>query len=216
MAKCARCKKRKAKRFCLALGESICSLCCGILREKEIHCPSNCTFLIKHKPYQEKRIIGKKQKISSAETLSENDVTKDERLVWLAFYIEMPIKAFAEKNASFMDKDALLALEYAKEKIEKGKGILIVPDEKTGPRNELGEAIYQSVEKCRYEKKIVLPGEKESYSSEEKIKCLERISFSVKYWAKGNYEDRNYTDRLLERFSRLQRSSPTKKFILAS
>jgi len=191
----------------MALGESICSLCCGVLREKEIHCPSNCTFLIKHKPYQ---------KSSSAETLSENGVTKDERLVWLAFHIEMPIKAFAEKKASFMDKDALLALEYAREKIEKGKRILIVPDEKTGPWNELGEAIYQSVEKCRYEKKIVLPGDKESYSSGEKIKCLERISFSVKYWAKDNFEGRNYTERLLERFSRLQQSSRQKKLILTS
>ena len=36
----------------MALGEPICSLCCGVLREKEIHCPSNCTFLVKHKPYQ--------------------------------------------------------------------------------------------------------------------------------------------------------------------
>ena len=200
----------------MALGESICSLCCGILREKEIHCPSNCTFLVKHKPYQERRIIGKKQKISSAETLSENDITKDERLVWLAFHIEMPIKAFAEKKASFMDKDALLALEYARKKIEKGKRILIVPDEKTGPRNELGEAIYQSVEKCRYEKKIVLPGEKESYSREEKIKCLERIILLVKYWAKDEFEGRNYTERLLERFSRLQQSYAQKKVFLTS
>lgn len=198
----------------MALGEPICSLCCGVLREKEIHCPSNCTFLVKHKPYQERRILEKKQKISSAETFAENDITKDERLVWLTFHIEIPIKAFAEKKASFMDKDALLALEYVKEKIKKGKRILIVPDEKTGPRNELGEAIYQSVEKCRYEKKIVLPGEKESYSTEEKIKCLERTSLTVKYWAKENFEGRNYTERLLERFSRLQQSSSPKKLIL--
>lgn len=200
----------------MALGESICSLCCGTLREKEIHCPSNCTFLIRHKPYQEKRIIEKKHKIPSARTLSENDMIKDERLAWLAFHIEMPIKAFAEKKASFMDKEALFALEYAREKIEKGKRVLFVPDERAGPKNELGEAIYQSVEKCRYEKKIVLPGDKESYAREEKIKCLERIILSVKYWAKDEFEGRNYTERLLERFSRLQQSNFQKKVILTS
>ena len=200
----------------MTLGESICSLCCGILREKEIHCPSNCNFLIRHKPYQEKRIIEKKHKIPSAKTWSENDMIKDERLAWLTFYIEMPIQVFAEKKASFVDREALLALEYAREKIEKEKKVLFVPDEKAGPKNELGEAIYQSVEKCRYEKKIVLPGEKESYSREEKIKCLERIILLVKYWAKDEFEGRNYTERLLERFSRLQQSYAQKKVFLTS
>lgn len=214
MAKCAKCEKRKAKRFCIALGESICSLCCGILREKEIYCPSHCTFLQRHKPYQEKRIIERKQKFSPSKALSEDDIMKDERMTWLAFHIEAPIKVFAERKGSFVDKDVLLALEYAKEKVERGKGILFVPEEKTGPRNELSEAICENVEKCRYEKKVILPGETQTYSREEKVTCLERIILSVKYWAKDDIEGRNYTERLLERFSRLQESARQKKVIL--
>ncbi|MFQ6109408.1 MAG: hypothetical protein ACE5L7_07635, partial [Candidatus Aminicenantales bacterium] len=96
-------------------------------------------------------------------------------MAWLAFHIEAPIKAVAEKEANFADKDALLSLEYAKEKVKKGRGVLLVPDEKIGPKNELGEAICESIEKCRYEKKIILPGETNTYSTDEKIKCLERI-----------------------------------------
>lgn len=209
MAKCAKCKKRKAKRFCIALGESICSLCCGILREKEIYCPSHCTFLQRHKPYQEKRIIERKQKSPPSKALSE-----DERMAWLAFHIEAPIKVFAEREDSFVDKDVLLALEYAKEKVERGKRILFVPEEKTRPRNELGEAICENVEKCRYEKKVILPDEMQTYSREEKVTCLERIILSVKYWAKDDIKGRNYTERLLERFSRLQESTRQKKVIL--
>jgi hypothetical protein len=216
MAICVKCKKRKAKRFCIALGESICSLCCGSLREKEIHCPANCAFLIKHKPYQEKRIIERPRNIPSAKTFSEDEMVKDERLAWLAFHIELPIKALAERKMPFTDKKALLALEYAKEKIEKGKGILFVPDEKAGPKNELGEVIYQSVKKCRYEKKIIMPGERESYSRREQIECLERIILSVKYWAKDDFEGRNYTERLLQRFSRLEQSYRQKKVVLTS
>ncbi len=213
MAKCAKCKKRKAKRFCTAIGESICSLCCGILREKEIHCPSQCTFLQRHKPYQERKIIERKQKFSSSKDLYEEDIMKDERMTWLAFHIESPIKVFAESKESFTDKDALLALEYAKEKVERKKGILIVPEKKIGPRNELGEAIFENIENCLYEKKIILPSDTQSYTREEKIRCLERIIMSVKYWAKDNLESRNYTERLLERFSRIQEFSRQKKLI---
>ncbi|MFQ6109623.1 MAG: hypothetical protein ACE5L7_08740, partial [Candidatus Aminicenantales bacterium] len=64
--------------------------------------------------------------------------------------------------------------------------------------------------------KIILPGETNTYSTDEKIKCLERIMLSIKYWARDNLEGRDYTERLLERFSRLQESSPRNKVILPS
>jgi len=153
MTKCSKCNKRKAKRYCIALGNHLCSLCCGLLREKEIHCPPNCTFLEKHRPYQEKRIIEKRQPFPSRSISPEEDILNDERMVWLAFHIEMPLKEYSEKRESFTDKNAILALEYAKEKIEKDKGLFYVPNEKSGPKNEVGEAIYQNMEKCRYEKK---------------------------------------------------------------
>lgn len=210
MAKCEKCKKRKAKRYCIALGASLCPLCCGLLREKEIHCPPTCTFLIQHKPYQEKRVIEKKQTSLSAKELSDEDILKDERMAWLAVHIEIPIKAFAEKNESFKDRDALLALEYTKEKLEKEKGILIMPDEKPALKNEVGEVIYKSIEECRYDKKIIIPGEIDTYKKEEKIKCLERIILSVKYLAKGDFERRNYIQRLLERFAHLKEISRQK------
>lgn len=168
---------------------------------------------MRHKPYQEKRIIERRQRFPSD---SEKDILKDERMAWLAFHIEAPIKAVAEKEANFADKDALLSLEYAKEKVKKGGGVLFIPNEKIGPKNELGEAICESIEKCRYEKKIILPGEINTYSTDEKIKCLERIMLSIKYWARDNLEGREYTERLLERFSRLQESSPRNKVILPS
>lgn len=213
MAKCEKCKKRKAKRYCVALAGSLCPLCCGLLREKEIHCPSDCTFLMQHKPYQEKRILEKKQTSLSAKDLSGEDLLKDERMAWLALHIEIPLKELAGKKESFKDKDALLALEYAKEKIDREKGILIIPDEKAGPKNEAGEAIYQNIEECRYEKKIILPGDKNTYNREEKIKCLERIILSVKFWAKGNFEESNYIQQLLERLAHLKELSTHKKII---
>ena len=211
MAKCSKCHERKGKRYCAALGDYLCSLCCGLLREKELHCPQDCTFLKKHRPYQEKRIIDKKQLSFSRKTFPEDDILKDERMAWLAFFIEVPLKEHSDKNESFTDKEALLSLEYAREKIEKDKGLLYIPEEVSKPKNEIGEAIYQNIEKCRYEKKIILPGELGTYNKEEKIKCLERIILSVKFWAKEDFERRNYIKQLIQRFSRIEELSHQKK-----
>lgn len=216
MAKCLECKKRKGKRYCIALGGYLCSLCCGLLREKKIHCLSNCTFLAKHKPYQEKKIIEKKHTSFSRGISPDEDILNDEKMAWLAFHIEVPLKEYGEKKKSYTDKDALLSLKYVKEKFEKGEGLLYIPNEKIRPRNEIGEAIYQNIEKCRYEKKIILPGETDTYKKEEKIQCLERIILSVKFCAKDNFEGRNYIQQLITRFEKVKELSRQKKVVTFS
>jgi len=213
MAKCAKCKQRKAKRYCPALGEDLCSLCCGIIREKEIHCPSNCTYLVAHKPYQEKRILEKKETSLPKNRTAEEDILKDERMAWLAFHAEAPLKLYGERKESFTDKEAIMALEYVKEKIVKGEKLIHVPGEDIKPKNEVGEAVYQSIEKCHYEKSIILPTEIQSYTQDEKLKCLERIILSAKYLAKGNFEGRNYIQELISRFDKIKELSLKKKMI---
>ena len=214
MAKCIKCHERKGKRFCIALGGSVCSLCCGLLREKEIHCPSHCTFLVQHKPYQEKKIIGKKK--PTAKDLVEDDILRDERMAWLAFQAEIPIKSFSDRKGTITDRDVLLALEYTKQKLEKETGTIILPDERLSPLNELGEIVYRRIEDCRYEKKVILPGEHATYSKEEKIKCLDRLILAVRHWSQGDLDGRIYLDKLEERFSHLQKISNQKKIITRS
>jgi hypothetical protein len=43
---CPICNKRRAERFCPAMGEKICAVDCGTGREVTIDCPSSCTYLI--------------------------------------------------------------------------------------------------------------------------------------------------------------------------
>lgn len=213
MAKCVKCKEKKGKRHCPALGTYLCSLCCGQLREKEIRCPQNCSYLITHKPYQESRIIEKTQASFKKPAPLEEDILKDERIAWLAFHIEAPLKAYGERKVTFSDRDALLALEFAREKIEKNKSFVFMPEGMSGPKNEVGEIIYQSIENCRYEKKIILPGDVLGYKKEEKIKCLERVMLSVSAMSRANLEGRNYIEQLIQRFSKLKEFSSEKKFI---
>jgi hypothetical protein len=42
---CPRCRRQKAKRACPALGQDICTVCCGTKRIVEIACPPTCGYL---------------------------------------------------------------------------------------------------------------------------------------------------------------------------
>ena len=72
MAKCASCGERKGSRPCPELNASICSLCCGTKREKEILCDGACEYLKKGKNYQLGREI--EQKITSDLQAETSDV----------------------------------------------------------------------------------------------------------------------------------------------
>jgi hypothetical protein len=42
---CPLCGERKARRTCPAVGQQICTVCCGTKRLKQIKCPSDCVYL---------------------------------------------------------------------------------------------------------------------------------------------------------------------------
>ncbi len=43
--RCPLCHVRPARRGCPALGQNICSVCCGTKRQAEIRCPDSCVYL---------------------------------------------------------------------------------------------------------------------------------------------------------------------------
>lgn len=196
---CLKCRKRKGKRLCPALGGALCNLCCGLLREKEIHCPHSCRFLSQHRPYQEKRILEKKANRRPAFRGSAGDILRDPRMAWLAFHIEAALAAFAEARPSWTDKEAVLAIEYAKDKVEQGRSLLVVPGEDRRPKNDAGEAVFQNIENCRYERKVVISPVPEFYKKEEKLACLDRVAQSV-HSAPGGIEGRAFIQGLIDRF----------------
>ena len=52
MANCPLCSNRAAKRYCPAIAEQICPVCCGTKREIEIDCPSSCSYLKASRSYE--------------------------------------------------------------------------------------------------------------------------------------------------------------------
>ncbi len=213
MPLCPKCGIRVAKRSCPALGSRLCNLCCGRLRDKELHCPPACPHLARHKPYQEKRILERVPSRSPRMSPAADDVLKDERLAGFIFQLEAPLAQLAERVPGLTDGQVLLALAYARDKIDKGKGILVIPGERRKPANELGEAVLAASEKARWEAPVLLTSGLESYSREEKLRCLDRIILSVRHSAKSDPDGRAYLADLVGRFTRLRDLSQKSRII---
>lgn len=178
-----------------------------------MHCPPVCPYLSKHKSYQEKRIIEKKPSSPKTPASNRDDPLQDERMAWLAFHTEMPVLEYAESRTSLNDKEVLLALEYVREKIGKGGSLIFLPDNTIKPHNELAEAMYRAMERCRFEGRVILTGEPTAYSTKEKLMVLDRITMTVKHIARNNLEGQAYIQAVRERFSKVKHMSEQKKVL---
>ncbi len=54
---CPLCSHRQGKRYCPAVAEQICTVCCGTKREIEIDCPSSCSYLKASRTYESEKPI---------------------------------------------------------------------------------------------------------------------------------------------------------------
>lgn len=210
MAVCSRCRQRKAKRDCPALGSALCSLCCGRARNRDFSCPESCRFLAESKPYQERRAVSKSESASPSRR-PQDDILRDERLAWLASHVEFPLKVYGQRKPELTDGEVVLALDYARDRLEKAGRVLILPGEALKPRNEMGEAVLKNMADCRYEGAIILPGADQAYSRGDQLMVLDRILASARELTRSNPSGRNYIDRLIGHFERIEELSSRKK-----
>jgi len=202
MAKCSRCDARKARRRCPALGSDICALCCGRIRGKDIHCPAGCEYLARHAPYREKKVLERRETPASGSAPRKREPALDDRMKWMLFSVEATLKEIADRNAAFNDKNALLACEYAKDKLAKGERRLILPGETLRPGNAAGEAVYLTVSRCRFERTALIAGMAEPYSLEDRTAAIDFLIRTIKALARDRWEGRTFLDRLSEMFDR--------------
>jgi hypothetical protein len=58
---CPLCHQRKARRACPALGQQICSVCCGTKRLTEINCPATCVYLATAREHPAAAVVRRQQ-----------------------------------------------------------------------------------------------------------------------------------------------------------
>jgi len=106
---CPICQKRKAKRFCPAKAETICSVCCGTEREVTIDCPSDCPHLMASREHDyERHDINLNElpfpdfKITASFLAAHED---------LLLHLTYAICLFARDNSTLVDSDVIATLK---------------------------------------------------------------------------------------------------------
>jgi hypothetical protein len=209
MAKCAHCRQRKAKRRCPALRDGLCPECCGRYRERTIPCPPACRFLTEHRPYQEEKV----RRQRSERTAPPEPAFADERLAWLGLNIEAPLHEIGNNRPEWTDGDAILALSYAREKLDRGSSLLILPGDDRRPANPAGEGVLESLDACRFEKSVLLASGREGYSVQDKLAALDVVLHAARTIARGNLKGRAYLEHVRQTFARLRDAARPAKLV---
>lgn len=107
---CAVCQKRPAKRFCAALGEKICPICCGKEREVTIDCPWDCPYLISARRHERDH-----RKPLSEQQLPYRDIEFSPDFVYehwpMVATLANTILGFQLQNKSLSDSSTYAAIE---------------------------------------------------------------------------------------------------------
>jgi hypothetical protein len=107
---CPICQKRPPKRFCPALGERICPICCGKEREVTIDCPFDCSYLLAARRYE-----AEDRKPLPASEYPYRDVEFPPEFVYerwpIVERLAQTILGHQTQNKDLNDHDVYLALE---------------------------------------------------------------------------------------------------------
>ncbi len=140
---CPVCKKRKGARFCPALGQTICAICCGTEREVTIDCPATCGYLISAHRYE----VQHGKPINAAD-IPFRDVSYPPDLIHefrpVVSGLAYAVVQGAAENSSATDADALAALQAIAETYRTlGSGLFYEKPPAGGPP----QTIYASLAK---------------------------------------------------------------------
>jgi hypothetical protein len=106
---CPICKKRRPERFCPALGEKICAICCGTEREATLDCPSDCPYLLAaHRYEQEHRKPLPESELPFSDVQFSPDLIYERQPLFSG--LAYAIAKFASEHRELADPDVLLAL----------------------------------------------------------------------------------------------------------
>jgi len=138
---CPICKKRKGERFCPALGQKICAICCGTEREVTIDCPADCAYLISAHRYEVKHA----KPINPAE-IPFRDVSYPPDLIHefrpVVSGIAYAVLKGAAESPSATDADALTGLQAIAETYRTlGSGLYYEKPPAGGPPQSIYTAI---------------------------------------------------------------------------
>ena len=145
---CPICEKRKAKRYCLAKAESICTVCCGTEREVTIACPSACPYLVESRRHGIERREIDWSTVPFADTkIASSFVAAHERLIMALGYA---VCLRARDSVLLTDPDVIAALQSLAETYQTlSNGIYFEKAPEYLPQRDVYEALKAAIENYR-------------------------------------------------------------------
>ena len=143
---CPICEKRKAKRYCPAKGENICSLCCGTEREVTIDCPPDCSYLAASRQHERREVDW--SKLPYADSRIPTSFARSHGA--LLNHLSFAVAKYAAGNRLLVDTDAQESLRALAEAYRTlSSGILFERPPDYSVQRELYDALKTAIEDFR-------------------------------------------------------------------
>ncbi len=148
---CPICGKRPPKRYCPAMGEKICAVCCGREREVIIDCPLDCSYLIAAHRYEREQREAE-QRPPSPDEYAYEDVEFSIDFVYqhwpIVAGIATAILTFQSQHKDLHDSEIFTATERLAETYRTlGAGIYY----ERPPEALLAAALYNEIQRFLHE-----------------------------------------------------------------
>jgi hypothetical protein len=211
---CPICRKRKAKRFCPARAETICSVCCGTEREVTIDCPSDCSHLVasREHDYQRRDVDRSKLPFPDTKITAPFLAAHEDLLLDLSYAICL----YARDNTALVDSDVIAALQSLAEAYRTlASGIVYENPPAHGIQRGLYAALKSWLEEHRrQERGEVLVTSARNVRNGETRDALVFLTQLGVVKSNGRPKSRAYLDFLRTQFRPESFSKPTSNIVL--
>jgi hypothetical protein len=146
---CPSCGQRKGRRDCPALGQSICTVCCGTKRLTEINCPSDCGYLTSSRAHPA-AAVKKQQEIDVALILpSIRQLTERQHQLFFLFH-SLIARHTPEGFSRLIDADVAEAAATAAATLETAaRGVIYEHSAQSVPAQRLATEIRTMLQEMR-------------------------------------------------------------------
>lgn len=208
---CPICDKRKAKRFCPARAETICSVCCGTEREVTIDCPSDCEYLKASREYDLDRRDFDPSKLPFPDVKIPNSfVRAHEKLLAALTYA---VSLFARENRPCVDSDVVATFQSLAESYRTlASGLIYERPPDYSLQRRLYEALQKAVDdyKAAEQQQLGLSSTRDGEIRDAMI-LFAQVAAT---YANGRPKGRAYIDFLSSHFAPGELPAQTSKIIL--
>lgn len=148
---CPLCRTRKARRACPALGQSICSVCCGTKRLVEIRCPADCGYLASAREHPAAAVERRREADFALLLPVVRDLTR--RQAQIFFLLQATLARHKPEGFyALKDDDVAAAAASVAATLETAeRGVIYQHRAGSLPAEHLAHALRQSIEEVRGE-----------------------------------------------------------------